>query len=450
MLDEATRGAIFKLHDQGHGSRAIAQALGVARASVRRVLDSGRATLPESNRAQLAEPWREQILELERRYQGHLGRVHEELIARGAALSYPTLTAFCRRHHIGRAPPRPAGRYEFAAGAEMQHDTSPYTIEIGGKKVKRQCASLVLGYSRRMYIRFYAKFDRFACKVFLTEAFKALGGTCGQCVIDNSHVVIVCGTGKNAQVSPEMEAFEKRFGFKFLAHELGHADRSGKVERDFWYVERNFLVGRTFRDDADLNIQSQAWLDEKADVRHMRELGASPRELFVAERSHLVPLPLPALPAEVVELRGRRVGRGLRVRAGASSNQERRNAQMQQCSNAHSAPVHSCIRAFLHSRIRASLHSCIRAFDWLLHYACGSSTRNVVPAPGVDCTSISPSCICTVRYTIERPIPLPFGLVVKYRSKIRVRSSGLMPTPVSENDTDARPSRIASPWIAAR
>jgi IS30 family transposase len=33
MLDEATRTAIFKLHEQGHGSRAIAQALKVARAT---------------------------------------------------------------------------------------------------------------------------------------------------------------------------------------------------------------------------------------------------------------------------------------------------------------------------------------------------------------------------------------------------------------------------------
>ncbi len=31
------------------------------------------------------------------------------------------------------------------------------------------------------------------------------------------------------------------------------------------------------------------------------------------------------------------------------------------------------------------------------HHACGRRTRNVVPLPGVDCTSISPSCICTVR-----------------------------------------------------
>lgn len=220
-------------------------------------------------------------------------RVWEELSSRhGANVPYTTLTRFCRERGIGVLEKQPAGRIVTGPGEEMQHDTSPYTIEIGGKKVKRQCASLVLGYSRRFYIRFYEKFDRFHCKIFLTEAFQAMGGTCGRCVIDNSHVVIVCGTGKNAQVSPEMEAFEKRFGFKFLAHELGHADRSGKVERPFWYIERNFLTGRTFKDDADLNRQAQAWIDEKADVRRLRELGASPRELFVAERPHLIPLPL--------------------------------------------------------------------------------------------------------------------------------------------------------------
>ena len=43
MLDEATRTAILKLHEQGHGSRTIAQAVGVARATVRQVIDNGSA-----------------------------------------------------------------------------------------------------------------------------------------------------------------------------------------------------------------------------------------------------------------------------------------------------------------------------------------------------------------------------------------------------------------------
>ncbi len=45
--------------------------------------------------------------------------------------------------------------------------------------------------------------------------------------------------------------------------------------------------------------------------------------------------------------------------------------------------------------------------------ACGNRMRNVVPVPGVDCTSISPSCSWMVRNTIDSPMPLPPDLVVK-------------------------------------
>ena len=294
MLSQEIRTAVLSLHKQGHGSRKIAKDLKIGRNAVREVIASGRAEVqPRQGPPHRLEPFVESLRQLHAECRGNLVRVWEELDARqGVSVPYTTLTRFCRERGIGVLEKTPAGRIVTAPGEEMQHDTSPYTIAIGGKKVKRQCASLVLGYSRRMHIRFYEKFDRFHCKVFLTEAFQALGGTCGRCVIDNSHVVIVCGTGKNAQVSPEMEAFEKRFGFKFMAHELGDADRSGKVERPFWYIERNFLAGRTFREDADLNRQAAAWLAEKADVRRLRELGASPRELFVAERPHLIQLPL--------------------------------------------------------------------------------------------------------------------------------------------------------------
>ena len=293
MLSQEVRTAILTLHGQGHGSRKIARDLGVSRTAVKEVLASGRKEVSPAARSHRLDGMRAALRELHGKCHGNLVRVHEELKARhGVEVPYTTMARYCRRQGIGMIEKKPAGRIVTGPGEEMQHDTSPYTIEIGGRKVKRQCASLVLGYSRRLFIRFYEKFDRFHCKIFLTEAFKANGGVCRRCVIDNSHVVIACGTGKNAQVSPEMEAFEKRFGFQFLAHELGHADRSGKVERPFWYVERNFLAGRTFKDDADLNLQAQAWLDEKADVRRMRELGASPRELFAAEKPHLAELPL--------------------------------------------------------------------------------------------------------------------------------------------------------------
>jgi len=63
-----------------------------------------------------------------------------ELTASGAALSYPALTAFCRRQGIGQTPVMPAGQYHFEPGVEMQHDTSPHEVEAGGRKYKAQTA----------------------------------------------------------------------------------------------------------------------------------------------------------------------------------------------------------------------------------------------------------------------------------------------------------------------
>jgi hypothetical protein len=142
-----------------------------------------------------------------------------------------------------------------------------------------------------LYMQFYPRFQRFHMKVFLTDGFRYFGGCCQRCVIDNTSIAIACGTGRLAEIAPEVEAFERRFGFKFLAHELGHKERSGKIERPFHYIENNFLVGRVFKDDEDLNRQALEWL-EKANRRQLRELKASPIELFAAEKPHLVCLPL--------------------------------------------------------------------------------------------------------------------------------------------------------------
>src|SRR5512144_1711087 len=148
MLDESTRTAILKLHEGGHGLRAIARALRVSRAAVRTVLRRGTAEVPRLARAERGQPHEAEIRALDLRCRGNLVRVHEELQAQGAAFSSQALTAFCRRHGIGSAPPTPAGQYDFAPGEEMQHDTSPHRAVIAGVLRPVQTASLVLCYSR--------------------------------------------------------------------------------------------------------------------------------------------------------------------------------------------------------------------------------------------------------------------------------------------------------------
>jgi predicted transcriptional regulator len=121
MLSQAQRTTILELNTQHVSKREIARVLGVSRVAVRKVLRSNSTALPELHRTEKAEPHRQQILELFDQCQGNLVRVHEELVASGAELSYTALTAFCRRHGIGYALPAPAGRYDFAPGEEMQH-----------------------------------------------------------------------------------------------------------------------------------------------------------------------------------------------------------------------------------------------------------------------------------------------------------------------------------------
>jgi hypothetical protein len=49
-----------------------------------------------------------------------------------------------------------------------------------------------------------------------------------------------------------MAVFAERFSFQFVAHAIGNANRSARVERPFSFIG-NFLAGRTFSSWEDLN-----------------------------------------------------------------------------------------------------------------------------------------------------------------------------------------------------
>lgn len=305
MLDLDTRAAILTLARRGHGIKPIARAVGVSRNTVRRVLESGQSEVPGLIRAEQLEPHLKTVRALHAECGGNVVRVTEELAARHQVeVAYSTLTAFCRRHGIGVKPKARAGRYVFEPGEEMQHDTSPHEVVVGGRKRSLQCASLVLCFSRKQYQRCFERWSRFECRVFLSEAIAYLGGSASRCMLDNSTVIIAQGTGKDAKPAAAMKALADRFGFEFVAHAVGHADRSGRVERPFWHVETNFYPGRSFADLADLNGQLRSWCDKK-NARQRRDLGASPDELILIEGPALKPLPI-HIP-EVYELHRRRV-----------------------------------------------------------------------------------------------------------------------------------------------
>jgi len=305
MTPNAVRDAVLTLHAQKRSLRDISRALKLSRNTVRRILRP-RPEPEDSDATPVPLAYLKSAFE---RAQGNVSRMSELLTAEyELQISYSTLTRWVRDAGL-RAPPVRAGFYAFAPGDEMQHDTSPHRVTLGDTLVTAQCAGLVLAYSRRLFIQYYPRFGRFEARQFLLEAVRFMDGACGRCVIDNSSVILAGGAGRDAIIAPEMAAFARTLGFEFMAHRVGDPDRKGRIERNFAFVETNFLPARRFADFADLNEQAIQWCQQVANARPKRALGMSPETAYVLEKPSLHALPVVLPPVydtleRVVDLNG--------------------------------------------------------------------------------------------------------------------------------------------------
>jgi len=278
------------LHQKGKSRRTISRLLKISRNTIRKILEQG-ADIPGLEKENTEEDILPIIREVFMRCQGNAVRVQEILKEEyDSEIAYSTLTRLIQNANL-RKPIKRVGEYVFDPGQEMQHDTSPHWVILDGKKVKAQCASLIFGYSRQLFMRYYPCFTRFEAKSFLKAALEFMKGSCQRCVIDNTSVILAAGSGADAVMSPEMATLARMFGFEFIAHRIGHADRKGKIERPFYYIESNFLAGRTFKDWNDLNQQAEKWCIEYANKKEKLVLGTSPEIAFLQEKPYLIPLP---------------------------------------------------------------------------------------------------------------------------------------------------------------
>ena len=302
MTPTQIRDAARTLQAQGQSLRQISRALKLSRNTVRRILRQPvPATAGEVERQRLGITLGTLRSAFDRA-QGNVVRMGQLLNAEYELdFPYSTLTRWVREAGL-RAPPQRAGEYIFGPGEEMQHDTSPHRVRIGDKTITAQCAGLVLAYSRRLYVQYYPRYTRFEAKQFLLDAACFMAGMCPVCVIDNTSVVLAAGAGADAVIAPEMAAFARTLRFDFVAHEVGHADRKGRIERNFFFVETNFLPGRSFTDFADLNRQALDWCQNVANATPKRALGMTPEAAYLGEQSWLKPLPAVLPPVyEVME-----------------------------------------------------------------------------------------------------------------------------------------------------
>src|SRR5438067_12725745 len=291
MIEADKRKAVFLLHQEGMSIREIARRLQLSRNTVRTILKQ-QGEMPTYRRKHKVRIEAELLERLYRECHGWTQRVHEKLVEEeGIQIPYSTLTRLLREMGLSKQQPSRCDRVPDTPGAEMQHDTSPYCIRLGDTPTKLIASLLYLRYSKRRYLKFFRVFNRFRMKCFLHTALLFWRYAAAVCIIDNTNLARLRGTGRNAVIVPEMAAFAKEHGFRFVCHEKGHANRKAGEERSFWTVETNFLPGRRLKSLEDMNQQAFQWATVRMEQRPAAKTRQVPAKAFEHEQQFLVKLP---------------------------------------------------------------------------------------------------------------------------------------------------------------
>jgi len=291
MIEADKRKAIYYLHQEGMGIREISRHLNISVNTVNTIIDQA-GEVPQKTRSDKIQIDTELVNRVYHQCDGRVQRTHEMLIEEhGIDIGYSTLSRIIRDLGFGKRRKKRCHQVPDEPGAEMQHDTSPYRVKFAHIPVLVQGSLLYFRYCKVRYLKFYRAFDRFKMKCFFHEALTFWRYVAPWCIIDNTNLARLSGTGKNAVINPEMAQFAKQYGFEFVCHEKGHANRKAGNERGFYTVETNFFPGREFTSLEDMNHQALEWATHRMANRPTTKTRLIPAKVFEYEKAYLKKLP---------------------------------------------------------------------------------------------------------------------------------------------------------------
>jgi transposase len=220
-------------------------------------------------------------------------RLLAEIQAAGYEGGYTQLKEYVRQIRP-RPPEEPVIRFETAPGRQAQVDFADFQFDWG----KRYVLKVVLGYSRLLWARFFTRKDMRALLAGLEEAFAFFGGVPQELLFDQMKSVITSDgrmNGEKLVTNAEFIRFAAHWDFKVRACRPYRAQTKGKVERPISYLRQNFVYGREFTGDGDLDAQLRHWLERTANVRIHRTTLEQPIVRFERDEQALLQ-PLPARP----------------------------------------------------------------------------------------------------------------------------------------------------------
>jgi len=292
MIDPDKRIAVLTLFKEGKGKREIARLLSISRNTVSDIIDT-KGRMPTVERKDAVQFDEERLKQLYHECNGRVQRIHEILTEEDRfETGYSTLSRKLRAMGLSRVRKKArCERVPDVPGEEMQHDTTVHHVKLGDKKCRLTTSLLYYRYSKARYLKFYRNFNRFHMQCFLYEALSHFGYAAKTCIIDNTNLARLRGSGGTALINPEMVNFSKKYGFEFICHALNHPNRKAGNERGFYTVETNFFPGRRFADLDELNRSAFEWATQRHYHRPVGKNKVIPAIAFEYEQSFLNKLP---------------------------------------------------------------------------------------------------------------------------------------------------------------
>lgn len=316
MKDELLENNIVSLHGLGWSMRRLAMAFNISRQRVKRILLTN-----INQRKNGVEKWqkpksRGSKLDVHKEYIGTLleqyksppitnQRIYELLVEKGYQGKMSILQAYLEQVR-GKKTPEPIVCVETNPGQRASHDWSEYYIELtddGGRKEKIIFLSYILNYSRRQYIEVVD--DKIQSTLFgcLINAFIYFDGVPKEIKGDNQKVCVDRWELGKPIFNKNYLSFATHYRFRPLTIHPGEPRENLKIERPFYYLETNFLNGRTFCNKQDLKDQLQTWLVERNDQRIHRTTKRKPIDLYGEELGSLQTLPTQQYDTSIIEYR---------------------------------------------------------------------------------------------------------------------------------------------------
>jgi transposase len=292
MIGRETRMLLRHYLAQGASKSALARQFGIHRDTIHRWirdgdLDRDLDAMPVRYRPRPAVPTKldayKGIIETRLTAYPELSAVRLLAEIRGAGYTggYSQLKDFVRQVRP-LPPPEALVRFETPAGRQAQVDFAHFRFPWG----VRYALLVVLGYSRLLWCRFYHRQDMRTLVSGLEDAFRYFGGVPRELLFDQMKAVITRDLrveGGALLHNAEFLRFARHWDFTPRACRPYRAQTKGKVERPVRYLRSNFVYGRTFLHDADLDHQRRHWLEHVANVRVHGTTGERPRDRFDRE-----------------------------------------------------------------------------------------------------------------------------------------------------------------------